>query len=57
MQKRKIEGRVVHTPEGKDAIQMKRCIHLWDPQDKKDMDLLQLVQRRIPQMTWGIKPL
>ena len=33
------------------------CIELWDPHNKKDMDLLKQVQRRATKMIRGLKHL
>ncbi|PKU33847.1 hypothetical protein llap_15848 [Limosa lapponica baueri] len=32
------------------------CIHLWSPQYKKDMDLLEQFQRRATKMGWNTSP-
>ena len=33
------------------------CIQLWSPQHRKDMELLERVQRRATKMIWGLEPL
>ena len=33
------------------------CIQLWSPQHRKDMDLLEWVQRRATKMIWGLEHL
>jgi len=36
---------------------LESCIHLWSPQNKKDMDLLEWVQRRATKMIQGMEHL